>query len=88
VLHSNFGGWRSLGRVAQPLIGFDLPGGRSFVVFRRGGGFVFLSACLSSIGSRTPVTDALSHQTTFAYDAGDRLTTITYPDSTTTSFSR
>jgi RHS repeat-associated protein len=28
----------------------------------------------------------LNHQTTFAYDAGDRLKTITYPDTTTTSF--
>jgi RHS repeat-associated protein len=37
-------------------------------------------------GNRTSVTDALTHQTTFAYDAGDRLTMITYPDSTTTTF--
>jgi YD repeat-containing protein len=32
------------------------------------------------------ITDALSHQTQFAYDAMSRLTTITYPDSTTSSF--
>ena len=38
-----------------------------------------------SYGDRTSVTDALNHQTTFAYDAGDRLTTITYPGGTITS---
>jgi len=32
------------------------------------------------------VTDALNHQTTFTYDAMDRLTKITYPDTTTTQF--
>ena len=38
-------------------------------------------------GNRTSVTDAMSNQTTFAYDAGDRLKTITYPGSTgTTTF--
>jgi RHS repeat-associated protein len=37
-------------------------------------------------GNRTSVTDALNHPTTFAYDTGDRLKTITYPDSTTTTF--
>jgi len=45
-----------------------------------------LTSSLDAHGNRTSVTDALSHQTTFAYDAGDRLTTITYPDTTTTSF--
>jgi len=30
--------------------------------------------------------DALQDKTNFAYDAMDRLTTITYPDQTTTSF--
>jgi RHS repeat-associated protein len=37
-------------------------------------------------GNRTSVTDALNHQTTFTYDAMDRLTKITYPDTTTTQF--
>jgi len=37
-------------------------------------------------GNRTSVTDALNHQTTFTYDTGDRLTKITYPDTTTTQF--
>src|ERR1700678_163581 len=42
--------------------------------------------------NRTPVTDALGNVTTFAYDAGDRLITITYPpaqsggSSTTSTF--
>jgi RHS repeat-associated protein len=39
-----------------------------------------------SHGNRTSVTDALNHQTTFAYDAMDRLTQITYPDTTTSQF--
>jgi len=39
-----------------------------------------------SHGNRTSVTDALNHQTTFTYDSMDRLTQITYPDSTTTQF--
>ena len=34
----------------------------------------------------TSVTDALNHQTTFTYDAMNRLTKITYPDTTTTQF--
>ncbi len=37
-------------------------------------------------GNRTSVTDALNHQTTFTYDSMDRLTKITYPDTTTTQF--
>ena len=37
-------------------------------------------------GNRTVVTDALSNQTSFAYDMGNRLTGITYPDSSTASF--
>jgi RHS repeat-associated protein len=37
-------------------------------------------------GNRTSVTDALTHQTTFTYDAMERLTKITYPDTTTTQF--
>src|SRR5205807_8420311 len=37
-------------------------------------------------GNRTSVTDALQNQTTFAYNAGDRLITITYPGGSTTSF--
>lgn len=37
-------------------------------------------------GNRTSVIDAMSHETDFAYDTGDRLTTITYPDHTTTGF--
>ena len=32
------------------------------------------------------MTDALNHQTTFTYDAMDRLTKITYADTTTTQF--
>jgi YD repeat-containing protein len=32
------------------------------------------------------VTDALNHQTTFTYDSMDRLTKITYPDTTATQF--
>jgi YD repeat-containing protein len=30
-------------------------------------------------------TEGLQNQTSFAYDSGDRLTTITYPDSTTST---
>ena len=37
-------------------------------------------------GNRTVVTDALSNQTSFAYDMGNRLTGITYPDNSTASF--
>ncbi len=37
-------------------------------------------------GNRTSVKDALNNQTTFTYDAGDRLTKITYPDTTFVSF--
>src|SRR5208283_678153 len=39
-----------------------------------------------SQGNRTSVTDALQHQTTFTYDALNRLTKITYPDTTYTQF--
>ena len=44
------------------------------------------SYAYDSRGNRTSVTDALSHTTTFTYDTGNRLTQITYPDSTTSSF--
>jgi RHS repeat-associated protein len=37
-------------------------------------------------GNRTSVEDASNQSTTFAYDTGDRLTQITYPDTTTTQF--
>lgn len=33
-----------------------------------------------------PVVDALHNRTTFTYDLGDRLTKITYPDTTFVSF--
>ena len=39
-----------------------------------------------SRGNRTVVTDTMSNQTAFAYDAGNRLTGITYPDNSTVSF--
>jgi len=37
-------------------------------------------------GNRTSVTDALNNQTTFTYDLGNRLTKITYPDTTFVTF--
>jgi RHS repeat-associated protein len=38
------------------------------------------------LGNRTSATDANSKQTTFTYDTMNRLTKITYPDTTTTQF--
>src|SRR6266849_10655081 len=37
-------------------------------------------------GNRTSVTDALNNQTTFTYDLVNRLTKITYPDTSFVSF--
>lgn len=56
----------------------------AFLSLTTEGGLLFTEYDLR--GNRTAVVDALQNRTTFAYDLGNRLTGITYPDATSVSF--